>query len=191
MKKFIRIPCLLLLLAVLTTTGPVQGGELDLSLNSDAVRLAYAWPIRGDKLSLDAGLLHQQDLGEIAHFGLHLVDFASDGPNPLRAGLGGRLYYTNSDTVFDDELTLALGGFVNYTLPDYNRFSIGARIYYAPEILTFGDSEEFIELDARISYNVLRDADVFLGARYIGIEFQGGGKLRLDTGLHAGIQLRF
>lgn len=191
MKKFVQITSLIILLAALVIASPVRAGELDLSLNDDAVRLAYAWPARGDKLQLDAGLLHQQDLGEVVHFGLHLVDFASDGPNPLRAGLGGRLYYTNSDTAFDDELTLALGGFVNYTLPDYNRFSIGARLYYAPEILTFGDSEEFIELDARISYNVLRDADVFLGARYIGIEFEGGGKLRLDTGLHAGIQLRF
>ncbi len=177
------------LLACVSVNGSAD--ELDLSLNSDVVRLAYQWPIRADKLRLDAGLLHNQDLGEVFNFGLHLVDFASEGDNPLRAGLGGKLFYINTDTVVDDEAALGLGGFVVYTLPDYNRFSIRGDLYYAPEILSFGDSEEFVEIGARVSYNVLRDADVFLGARYIGLEFEGGAKLRMDTGLHAGIQLRF
>jgi len=166
-------------------------GELDINLNDDAARLSYAWPIRDDKLSLDAGLLTHQDRGEMVHFGLHLVDWASGGSNPLQGGLGGKLFYANTDSIFDDELVAGLGGFLRYTIPQYNRFSVSGQAYYAPDVLSFGDSEQFFEVEARVSYNVLREADIYLGARYINIEFEGGADFTLDNGLHAGIQLRF
>ncbi len=178
-------------LAGVCVLGTATANDLDLSLNDDVVRLNYSWPARADKLVLDVGILHNQDLGEVVNIGLHLVDFATEGSNPIRAGLGGKIFYSDTDTPADDELSLGLGGFLSYTLPNYNRFSLRGALYYAPEILSFGDSEEFVELEGRINYNVLRDADIFIGARYIGIEFEGGGKLRMDTGIHAGIQLRF
>ncbi|MEO0997742.1 MAG: YfaZ family outer membrane protein [Pseudomonadota bacterium] len=178
-------------LMCLVLVQPAVAGDLDLNLNDDAARLTYAWPARGDRLKLDAGWLHHQDRGDVIHGGLHLVDFASSGPNPVRGGLGGKLFYVDTETTFDDELVLGVGGFLKYTLPQYNRFSIGGSVYFAPDVLAFGDSDEFVELEARLSYNVLREGDIYLGARYINIGFDGGGDFTLDNGLHAGIQLRF
>ena len=180
-----------LLACAMLVPGLCIAGELDININDDAARLSYAWPVRADKLRLDAGFLSHQDRGEMLHFGLHLVDWASSGTNPLQGGLGGKLFYADTDSVFDDELLLGLGGFLRYTIPQYNRFSVSGQAYFAPDVLSFGDSEQFFELEARISYNVLREADIYLGARYITIEFENGGDFTLDNGLHAGIQLRF
>ncbi len=169
---------------------PVNAETLDLNLNDDAVRLSYAWPAKGDKLQLDAGILHHQDRGELGHFGLHLVDLAAPG-NQLKAGLGGKLFYANAEGPGDDLFNLGLGGFLHYTFPQSNRFSVSGHGYFAPDILAFGDADTFVELEARISYNVLRDGDIYLGARYVNIELRPGGDVTLDNGLHAGIQLRF
>lgn len=178
-------------LLIVVVPGLVAAGELDININDDAARLSYAWPIRNDQLRVDVGLLSHQDRGELVHIGLHLVDWASTGANPLKGGLGGKLFYADTDTVFDDELALGLGGFLKYTFPQYNRFSVSGQAYFAPDVLSWGDSEQFVELEARLSYNVLREADIYLGARYINMEFEGGGDFTLDNGLHAGIQLRF
>ncbi len=187
--------CIFTLAAAMTLamslTSAANANDLELSLNDDAVRLVYAWPAREDKLRIDAGLLHHQDRGELVHVGLHLEGLASSGNNPLHGGLGGRVVYANTDGPSDDAFALALGGYLKYTFPAYNRFSVQGHAYFAPDILNFGDADQFVELDARVSYNVLRNGDIFLGARYINLEFQPGGDFRLDNGLHAGIQLRF
>lgn len=189
MKQLFCLSVSLLVLA-LYLSSPAQSEALDLNLNDDAVRLSYAWPAKGEKLQLDAGLLHHQDRGELGHFGLHLVDLAAPGKQ-LKAGLGGKLFYANADGPGDDLFNLGLGGFVHYTFPNSNRFSVSGHGYFAPDILAFGDADTFVEFEARLSYNVLRDGDIYLGARYINIELRPGGDVTLDNGLHAGIQLRF
>ena len=110
---------------------------------------------------------------------------------PVTAGLGGQLIYLSPDDFSDDEAALALGGFVRYVFPNANRFSVQGRAYYAPDVLAFGDLEEVLEVEARISYNVLRDADLYLGARYIRAEADNGPEVTLDNGLMVGVQLRF
>ncbi|MEL7539098.1 MAG: YfaZ family outer membrane protein [Pseudomonadota bacterium] len=163
--------------------------ELDLNVNDDAARLTVAWDA-GSRIQLDASVLTHQDRGEYVHFGAHLVDDAAVEV-PLTAGLGGRLVYLSPDDIDDDEFALAVGGFVKYVFPNANRFSVGAHLYYAPDVLGFGDLEEFVELGARASYNVLRDADIYIGARYIRAETDQGPEVTLDNGLLIGVRFRF
>ncbi|MEM7612299.1 MAG: YfaZ family outer membrane protein [Pseudomonadota bacterium] len=168
-----------------------MAAELDLNLNDDAARLTYAWDISPRDLRLDAGWLHHQDRGDVINFGLHLTGEASGGSNPLEGGLGGKLFYVDPDSVGLDATAVALGGFLKYTLPDYDRINAYAHVYFAPDVLVFGDGERYQEFEARIGYNVLREADIYLGMRYSNIRFEPGGSVTMDNGLHAGIQLRF
>ena len=167
------------------------GPGLALSLNDDAARLTYAWDTSIEGLQLDAGWLHHQDRGDVANFGLHLKGDASSGASPLVGGLGGKVFFIDPDRGSADAIVLGIGGFVRYTVPQYNRFNVYAHAYFAPDVLAFGDGEQYREFEARIGYNVLRDADVFLGVRYANIEFDPAGELTMDNGLHAGIELRF
>lgn len=184
-----RLTCAVIAAASLSTM-PAMATELDLNLNDDAVRLSVAWPFR-DQVQLYAGGLTHQDRGELIHIGGQLVDVAASGSAPLTAGLGGRFVFASPDAAPDDEFMLALGGFVKYVFPTANRFSVMATAHYAPDVLGFGDVEQLIDVTARVSYNVLRDADIYLGARYVSIEIENVPDITLDNGLVVGFQFRF
>lgn len=177
--------------AMAMTCGGVQSAELDLNLNDDAARLSYAWDVSPRNLRLDAGWLHHQDRGDVIHVGLHLTGEASAGSNPVVGGLGGKIFVINPDGTSLDATVLGIGGFVRYTLPTWDRFNVYGHAYFAPDVLSFGDGDRYQEIEARIGYNVLREADIYLGVRYSNIEFDPFGDVTMDNGLHAGIQLRF
>ncbi|MFK8053719.1 MAG: YfaZ family outer membrane protein [Woeseiaceae bacterium] len=167
--------------------------ELDLNVNNDAARLAYAWELPARNLRLDAAWLHHQDRGDVVHLGLHLTGEASSGPNPAMGGVGGRLIAIDASAVDLDGSALAIGGFVRYVLPRYNRVNLYGHAYFAPDVLGFGDADQYKEVEARVGYNILRNADAYIGMRYISAGFDDdlGIDATIDTGFMAGIQLRF
>lgn len=185
----IFVLCAFLLAAV----GGAKADSLDLNLNNDAVRLTFSWDARDDKLTFDAGWLHHQDNGNVAHVGMHLVDFAASGPGAPEVGIGGRLFYIDGDTGPSSVSggALGLGGFFRYALPQANRFSVKGHLYFAPDVVAFGDSKQYVEASLGMGYNVLRDADLYIGYRYVQARFDGGPDLTMDTGVHIGLRLNF
>jgi hypothetical protein len=183
-------PLVALTACALSATG-LQAAELDLNLNDDAAKLSYAADVSDRNLRVDGGVLHHQDRGDVLHIGLNLIGDASPGANPVTGGLGGRLIYADADLNNRDAVYLGIGGFLRYTLPTYDRFSVYGHLYYAPDVLAFGDGDRYQEAEARVSYNVLRQADLYLGVRYSNARFDNAGSQTIDNGLHIGIQLRF
>ena len=177
---------------IVTLAAPVVlADELDLSVNDDAARLNYAWAHPSRALRVDGSWLHHQDNGDVFGLGFHVVGDASSGEEPLVGGIGGKVFHISPDEGPLDATVVALGGFLRYTLPAYDRFNLYGHLYYAPDVLAFGDGDRYREIEARVGYNVLRNADVFVGARYSNTRFDPDGELTTDTGLHIGIQLRF
>ncbi|MEM7764204.1 MAG: YfaZ family outer membrane protein [Pseudomonadota bacterium] len=179
----------LTLALALTATG--HAAELDLNLNDDAARLSFASDITARNLRFDLGWLHHQDRGDVVNVGLHLTGEASPGANPVIGGLGGKIFVIDPDALNVDAVVLGIGGYLRYTMPQYDRINVYAHAYIAPDVLSFGDGDRFHEVEARIGYNVLREADVYIGLRNISANFDNGAELTVDTGLIAGIQLRF
>ncbi len=180
------------LLGMSVLCAQVFADEADLSFNSDALRVQYVHELQAKGLNMDAGWLHHTDNGEVLHVGLHLADLAASGRDKLEAGLGGRIVYTNGDRSKQDGFGLPLGGFLRFTPQAINRLSIGGSLYYAPSILAIGDLDTYQEYSIRVSYNVLREADVYIGARYVKGEYDKGvPKSLFDTGMHIGLSLRF
>jgi len=183
----------LMVLGVLSSlsSGVVRAHELDLSFNSDTFRFIYAYSIPERALRLDGGWLHNTDDGDVLHAGLQLVSNATSGPDPVVAGIGGRLAYINGERSNQDGLALAVGGSLRIPLPAFNRFSISSEIWYAPDVLIVDDAEEYLELALRGSYNVTRQAELYVGARYIRAEYDRAADFKFDTGMHLGLNLRF
>ncbi|MBA3564862.1 MAG: hypothetical protein H0W33_12835 [Gammaproteobacteria bacterium] len=168
-----------------------RADALQLDVNDDAARLVYAWPVAGEQLRADAGWLHHQETGNIVHAGLHLVDFASGGASTLRAGLGGKLFFIDADRGDSRGGALGLGGFLDYTFPQYDRLGAGGQVYFAPDVLGLSDVEGYREIGVHVRYNLLREADLYLGLRNIQAEFSDTPDVTFDTGLHIGIKLNF
>lgn len=164
---------------------------LDLNVNDKAARVTAEFRLRPD-VSVDGTIFHHDDRGNILGAGLHVIGSASGGRNPLEAGLGGRLLWIDSDRLGEDSgSALPIGGFMNYRIPGYDRFSVGGSAYYAPDVLAFGDVSEYLEYNAWAAYDVLRQGQVYLGVRGIKADFEKSPEVTFDAGLHLGLRLRF
>jgi hypothetical protein len=179
-------------LIVLVVSQAAFSSEVDLNLNSDAARITIVFPPIGENLLLDASWLHHNDNGDVASVGGHVVGLAAAGSDAIKVGLGARLHWVSRDKGRNEDGTaLGLGGFVKYTLPAYDRISFGGHAYYAPGVVSFGDVEEFYDIDLWAGYSVIKDADVYFGWRSMKAEFKSDGTVNMDTGLHAGFRVRF
>jgi len=181
----------LLFIALLGGSPLAAANGLDLNVNNKAVRVTMDFEL-SNNLVLDGSWFHHQDKGDVYGAGLHVTGAATAGRDPLRAGLGGRLLRVDSDAGGrEDGSVLPLGGFVSYTLPEYNRFLLGGSLYYAPDVLSFGDVSTYWEYNAWAGYSVLRSGQVYLGVRGIRAEFENTPNVSMDTGVHFGLRLRF
>jgi hypothetical protein len=119
--------------------------------------------------------------------GLHVVDNAYTAETPVYVGLGGRLLWVDGGP--HSGTVLALGGHGRFTLPDADRVSIGGHLYFAPDVLSFGQSSGYFEFAARGEYQVLQSSWVYLGYRRARANFSGVNARTIDTGLHLGMRI--
>ncbi len=190
--KFGTLGCAALLLGVaLGRPMAAQADTVSLDLNDDAARLTFVHPFDNEKMRVDASWLHHQDTGDVMAAGFHITGNAATEARPINVGLGGRLYYVDADEASADGGALALGGFFEAKLPTYDRIGFGGHIYYAPDVLAFGDVDDMSDLTLYATYSVLREGDVYVGVRNVKSDFDDRGEVTLDTGLFVGFMLNF
>lgn len=185
-----RRAALLLFAGLLPGLSPPLAGELDIGLNSDAVRVGFATPLN-ESVRLGLGWLYDRDKGDVIHGDLQVTGEALPARPGLVAGLGGRLAWLNGDGSNENGFAVGLGGSFRWQLPRYNRFSVAGELFWAPDLLSGGDAEDYRDAGLRLSYSVIRQADVFVGARYVRAEYKRRPNVHFDTGMHAGLSLRF
>lgn len=170
---------------------PVAADEVDLGFNADALRLVYVHDFKSNDLLLDGGWMHHTDNGDVLHVGLNLSDIASSGSKELVAGLGARMAWQKGDKSKQDGFSVPVGGFLLFTPQRYNRITLGVAAYFAPDVLSVGDATKYQDYTLRFAYNVMRQADVYVGARYVKGEYKNAPDAYYDTGMHIGLTLRF
>lgn len=165
-----------------------QAAKLDFNISDEAFLVRYTQPT-AEGLESDFGLLHQEDDIYLASLGLHLVDNAATETAPFQVGLGGRLQLV--DTEGPSGGAISLGAWGRYSFPGANRFAIAGNVYFAPDVTSFGDMENFLEYGVRGEYEVLRNGSLYLGYRKIEADFDVVDDADLDKGLHFGMQFTF
>ena len=181
----------LALLAAGLLCAQAAADEIDLSFNNDALRIIYFHDVRDSRLNIDGGWLDNGDYGSAAHVSMTLRGFASEGVNPIRAGLGGRLAYVDGNLPDQSGFGLGVGGFLSYTLAKYNRITFTGAAYFAPDVLTGSGLEKYHDYTVKFGYRFMRDAEVYLGARYVKGEFDAIPNVLFDDGMHIGFNIRF
>lgn len=194
--------CLVALLSGLVSTCLfANSGEI--SLNSHSVKLQGDWSLGNNGLEMEAALLHHEDRGNVAS--VAAMKFGNAGSEGLNAGIGLKLAYVDPDyspeaviAIFPPPsfsspsgIALAVGGKVRYVPADYNRVNVGAYAWFAPDVLTFDKLDKYQEIGVYVGYNVIRDADVFLGYRNVKGGFKSYGDISIDSGLHIGMRATF
>jgi len=177
--------------AALLWAAPATANELKLSFNGDAFRIEYDRPFSGSALQWGVGWLRNSDEGDVVHANLNLTGKMAEGQNPLTGGVGLRLAYTNGERSNQDGLGVAIGGFFRYAFPAVDRLFVAGHAYFAPSVLSIGELDQYQDFEARIGYNILREADIYLGLRYVEGQYEKQRKAEFDSGLILGVALRF
>ncbi|GAA6133590.1 YfaZ family protein [Oceaniserpentilla sp. 4NH20-0058] len=151
-------------IGLLLSSAVYAGGSLDLSINDETAGLEYDATRMGSPMHISAGFLYHEEDGELITFGLNAVD-VRDSKSSLRIGVGGKVYGYFNDA--GDGGALAVGGFVRYAPPELNGLGFAGHAYYAPSVLSFSDTENMVDVSARVEYMLLPTAMVYLGYRFI------------------------
>ena len=183
--KASRIPLILLSL----TSTSAFAADADLSLTNDSAKGQVNFFETTSDIQLGAGYTYHEGSRHIGNIDFHAQGRTALGNLPTTAGLGVKAIGWDDDRL--DGGAVGLGGFATVNIPNAPGLSFTGGLHYAPSILSFGDSDDMTSLELRGNYRVIRNAEVFVGYRYLNTDFEGRGDLNLDEGVMAGMKLFF
>ena len=167
-----------------------RGANLDFNLASNAVQADFTDNLTDTGLEGTLGFMHHTDRVDLFDAGADLVGNASPVGSPLIFGVGGKFFYISPKGGSNGE-ALAIGAHFRWTIPAYNRFALGGELYYAPKIVAFQSADRFWEGRVTANYQILRNADAYIGYRYVSAAFNGSQSLTLDSSVILGLSLTF
>ena len=180
------------------TSLTAQASSLDLNISDDSARLTYAATLPAQnqsELEWDAGYLFTESNDDenigVAHLGIHTQGDVGAAPHKVVAGLGGRALWLNAEDLDVDAVAVAIGGKLEARIKGYDRIGFGGHIYFAPDVISFGDLDSALEYQAWVGYQLLRTGDVYLKYRQLKVEHDTAGDITVDNGFNLGIRLSF
>ena len=166
--------------------------EFDVDLSNDVVRLGISTPVASGNLLGSASYLHHEDDADLFAAGIHVAGKSKASRGKQTTGLGVKLAGFTTDEADLDGGALALGGFIKHTLADANLITLRGDLYYAPDVVAFGDADKYLEFSLRVEYRLMDNANVFAGYRKIDIGIKDSSATAdLDKSAHVGINLLF
>jgi len=191
----VKISTVALLLALLISVSTVSAQEIDMTLSNDSAQFRYITHSNagfGDS-EIDFGVLYTNSDEVMGMLGLMVVDDAGSGSPGLKVGLGIKAFTVSATKAGDfDAAALSLGAELNYTLPGFSdRLALNGQIFYAPDIVSFMDANRYMYSTARVEYEVLPQAVVYLGYRRVRIGLSEMPSVTLDSDTHLGVQFYF
>jgi hypothetical protein len=180
---------LTLLSGLLLASLPAAAGELDFSLSDDSFRAAYDLSFAGNILVSPAWM--HTDVHDVRSDVLYCGLFARGKSANVTGNFGGKVFYL--DTEKADMHGAAFGGNVDIQIlpTQAKELSLGVEAFYAPDILTGGDFDNYLELGTRLSFRIVSNATVFIGYRLIEIELENSSTEQdIDKGGFAGFRIR-
>lgn len=184
--------CLTFALAFFSFTFAAQAQSIDISLSDDSAMFQYSQMIMGENFSnleLSGGFLYDTSDNRLFALGLELVEDLEFMTTFLEVGIGGKLFFSSVNEI--ESLNLGLGGRFSYFIPKINQLSLGSYGYYAPNIVSFYDSDRSWIVGVQLNYNILEQAAVYVGYRVIKTDIKNSGEITVDEGVHVGLKITF
>jgi len=170
----------------------VQANNLDINLGSNAASVNFSTSLTSTGLEGDLGYLHHTDQVDIGSAGLMVVGDSNPAGSPFIFAVGGKVFFISpKQNNVGNGTVLGLGGRFNYTWPSYNRFKIGGELYYAPSIASFNNADRYLQYSVNAGYEILHNAELYVGYRHISAAFTNTSTLTLDNTFMVGLNLTF
>jgi len=177
---------------LLAVSNAALADAVDINLRDKSAQLQYFASVGRDSLGtsdLHMGILYTKDNNRMVDFGLLVKGAAGSYESGLSAGVGLKALVASVN--HNDAVALALGGLVRYSPPPVPRLGLVYQLYFSPNIVTYRDAERVTESVARVEYEVIPQALVYLGYRRISFNITGKPLEVLDTGFHVGVRMSF
>ena len=156
---------------------------VELSLFSDIVGLGYKANIN-NAYSANVDFTHSQY--DNLDSNLFKGGFIAKGVRDNLTGyVGLEPFWLNTEHT--DTYGLSIGGGAKYLITP--EFWAAGDIYYAPDIIVGGDYDNYYNFSAKIGYNVLPHASVYLGYQTYGGKFAGKNR-EMYNGIKLGINFK-
>lgn len=167
------------------------------TLGSDNARFFYStemWGQQAGPVELETGLFFNEDNSYLLNVGMMLRNDTMD--SPFVFSIGGRGYFATvneKDTNQEYKVaSLALGAELLYVPDNLGGIGLGVAYYYAPDILSGGDSQGLSELGLMIDYQLTPQANIFAGYRKIDIDIKVVDReVELTSGFYFGLGIRY
>lgn len=177
-------------LTAILAIGSAQAHTLDLAINNDAVGFDFTTQLRKSELNLGGGILHHKDGGDAYYASVFVADNVNKQSGIL-AGIGARYYFIDADEIDQDGTALGLGGFVTWDIPSVPNLSLRGDLYYAPDVLSFGEVETYADFSGRVQYRLIEQAWVHAGYRRARVSPEEGDDQNIDEGGFIGLMVWF
>lgn len=192
-----KVGKILSLFAIATLCASVAcATSVELGLNDDTVQAQVFVPLSQDAYgTAQFGVRGFYDDDYDTRLGSAELSFLGRPGNApgLTAGVGAAFWAgrVGHEPFEFDILSLGIGARVGYAPPQLMGVGFDAKLFYAPQILTGGDSERLIEGAVRASYAFIPKARVFVEYQQIHVDAEGGGDGNLDSDMRVGFEARF
>lgn len=165
-----------------------QAATIDVNINNETIRAEYDAPLPQNRLNLAVGTLYHEENGSntfVTHAGLHTQEDTAN----YSVGVGGRGYWVSGSGGMSG-IALGLGAQGSISFEQLQQVRFGGHLYFAPQVISFGDIDGMTDLSLRAYYQALKDVDVYLGWRKLSVD-AGAGSDSLDSSLNFGFVMNF
>ncbi len=162
--------------------------SVDVDINSDTIKGQYNLGDKTTDLGISASAMLTDDKGEVLALTAR-TQGKLNSQQDFRGGFGGRVYHASPDQG-DSFQSLAIGGYLDMTVPKITELTVGVELYYAPGITSTDDVDNFREMNFRATYQLFENAAIYGGLRYLEVE-ENDFDYEFDDGAHVGFTLQF
>ena len=184
----------ILAVSLMSVTSIAVADTLDIGLSNSTAQFKYGVPSSiASKSEIYAELMYNDKNSIIGGVGLLVANDELNVPG-LTIGIGAKavaatIKETPSRT---NASAVALGAQVRYELPVERRVAFAGEVYYAPQIITFGDADYYQQFGARAEFSISPQMQVYAGYRKTWFGLKNlNSDVTLINGPHVGVQLTF
>lgn len=176
--------------AALLFASSAQAADLELRLSDDAGELEYLTGseevgLRNGRLGV--GVLFNEEDDVIGQLRLESIGRVSESLSFL---VGVKGYLGDLDRADETLTAVSVGGGVRLGLASQIPVALVLSGFVAPDVLTFGDLEGVVELEARLEAQLTPNAAAFVGYDFFEVD-TGPRDMDVQDGLSVGVRLGF
>lgn len=161
---------------------------VELGLEEETFWFSYRNLFRRGSGHLAAGILAGDEDELVAN--VRIMRYGEPDPDtPLGLGVGIALYGITADDPDFDAYAVALTGSIDYVTETAYPVRLGLEASWAPDVSTFDDADEILDLWARVEVELSTWASAFLGYRTVRVGVEDASTREIGDSVQLGVRL--